>query len=198
VVRGHALYFMAERRQFLIQVNVAAAVILPNPAAMLVLKNHLALLPAMRAPLRAVVWLAPQRLLTPLLAALFTHLLRGQPLTGRLAVLTGKRVSLFISGPDHELRFLVTANGLANGWGGHSGEPWDVRIRGSFDDFWLMATRTEDPDMLFFSRRLTIEGDTETGLILKNLLDALEYDWRAHVEAVIGPLAALLPARRDR
>jgi len=182
----------------LIQVNVAAAGITPNLAVMLAPKNLLALLPAMRAPLRAVVRLAPQRLLTPLLAALFTHLLRGQPLTGRLAVLAGKRVSLFIRNPDHELRFLVTARGLANGWGGHSAEPWDVRIRGGFDDFWLMATRTEDPDTLFFNRRLTIEGDTETGLALKNLLDALEYDWRAHVEAVLGPLAGLLPARRIR
>ncbi len=165
---------------------------------MLVPENHLVLLPAMRAPLRAVVRLAPQRLLTPLLAATFTHLLRGQPLTGQLAALAGKRVNLLISDPDSELRFRITTSGLADGWGGHSGEPWDVRIRGGFDDFWLMATRTEDPDMLFFNRRLTIEGDTETGLALKNLLDALEYDWRAHVAAVIGPLAALLPVRRDR
>ena len=165
---------------------------------MLVPENYPALLSAMRAPLRAFIRLAPQRLLTPLLAALFTHLLRGQPLTGRLAALAGKRVSLLINEPNSELRFRITASGLADGWGGQHGEPWDVRIRGSFDDFWLMATRAEDPDTLFFNRRLTIEGDTETGLVLKNLLDALEYDWRAHVAAVVGPLAALLPARRDR
>jgi predicted lipid carrier protein YhbT len=37
--------------------------------------------------------------------------------------------------------------------------------------------REEDPDTLFFARRLTIEGDTELGLVAKNLLDGI--DWRA-------------------
>ena len=64
---------------------------------------------------------------------------------------------------------------------------WDVRIRGCFDDFWALATRREDPDTLFFQRRLALEGDTDTGLALKNLLDSLEYDWRAHVAAVLAP-----------
>ena len=34
--------------------------------------------------------------------------------------------------------------------------------------------RDEDPDTLFFARRLTIEGDTELGLMVKNALDALD------------------------
>jgi predicted lipid carrier protein YhbT len=37
----------------------------------------------------------------------------------------------------------------------------------------LLATRRVDPDTLFFERRLLIEGDTETGLRLKNVLDAI-------------------------
>jgi len=37
-----------------------------------------------------------------------------------------------------------------------------------------MLTRQEDPDTLFFHRRLTIEGDTELGLFAKNLLDRVE------------------------
>jgi predicted lipid carrier protein YhbT len=37
-----------------------------------------------------------------------------------------------------------------------------------------MARREEDPDTLFFSRRLIMEGDTELGLVVKNTLDALE------------------------
>ena len=41
-----------------------------------------------------------------------------------------------------------------------------------------------------FNRRLSIEGDTETGLYVKNLLDSLEFDWEAHVRAVLArPLA---------
>ena len=34
--------------------------------------------------------------------------------------------------------------------------------------------RKEDPDTLFFSRRQSMQGDTELGLLLKNTLDALE------------------------
>lgn len=173
------------------QVNVCARGKLPNCEHMLTRK----FLPP-QPPLRLLLRLAPERVLTPLLATLFTHLLRGQPLTARLALLAGKRVSLFLVDLPCELRFRITPDGLANGWEAHANPPWDVRIRGTFDDFWRMATRTEDPDTLFFNRRLAIEGDTETGLAIKNLLDALEYDWRAHVGAVIGPLAALLPSRR--
>lgn len=165
---------------------------MPNP------KNLLALLPPVQWPLRLALRLAPEALLASLIAALATHLLRGQLLQERLAQLAGKRVSLLMTDPACELRFRIGGRGLASGWDSRAGPGWDVRIRGSFDDFWLMATRAEDPDTLFFNRRLAIEGDTETGLALKNLLDALEYDWRAHVAAVAGPLAALLPARRGR
>lgn len=42
-------------------------------------------------------------------------------------------------------------------------------------DFLQLARRAEDPDTLFFSRRLTMEGDTELGLVVKNSLDALDF-----------------------
>ena len=38
-----------------------------------------------------------------------------------------------------------------------------------------MVSRQEDPDTLFFNRSLAIEGDTELGLRVKNMLDALEW-----------------------
>ena len=50
----------------------------------------------------------------------------------------------------------------------------DVTFTARAADLLLLATRRADPDMLFFDRRLVIEGDTETGLLLKNLLDAIE------------------------
>ena len=37
-----------------------------------------------------------------------------------------------------------------------------------------MLARQEDPDTLFFHRRLSIDGDTELGLLVKNLLDRIE------------------------
>lgn len=63
-------------------------------------------------------------------------------------------------------------------WGGRlrlvegSGE---ATIRGSLSAFKTLAERTQDPDQLFFQRRLVIEGETELGLGIKNLLDSL--DW---------------------
>lgn len=50
----------------------------------------------------------------------------------------------------------------------------DVRIGGNAYEFLLLVSRREDPDTLFFQRRLRIEGDTELGLHVKNFLDAWE------------------------
>lgn len=50
----------------------------------------------------------------------------------------------------------------------------DLAISASAHDFMCLAQRQEDPDTLFFSRRLAMEGDTELGLVVKNALDALE------------------------
>lgn len=50
----------------------------------------------------------------------------------------------------------------------------EVCISARAADFLKVALREEDPDTLFFQRRMKIEGDTELGLNLKNHLDALE------------------------
>lgn len=55
----------------------------------------------------------------------------------------------------------------------NSGEA-DLTISASAYDFVLLARRQEDPDTLFFSRRLAMEGDTELGLLVKNTIDAIE------------------------
>ena len=50
----------------------------------------------------------------------------------------------------------------------------DLTISANAQDFLRLAQRQEDPDTLFFNRRLSMEGDTELGLLVKNALDALE------------------------
>ena len=50
----------------------------------------------------------------------------------------------------------------------------DLTISANASDFLALAQRQEDPDTLFFSRRLAMEGDTELGLMVKNALDAME------------------------
>ena len=70
----------------------------------------------------------------------------------------------------------------------------DLTLSASAHDFLRLAQRQEDPDTLFFSRRLSIEGDTELGLVVKNALDALELpvfdlqQWLPH--QVLARLAA--------
>lgn len=66
----------------------------------------------------------------------------------------------------------------------------DVTIRADMRDFLALARREEDPDTLFFSRRLVMEGDTELGLLVKNTLDAV--DWRALGPAPPGRVLAAL------
>lgn len=53
-------------------------------------------------------------------------------------------------------------------------ETFDLSFRANLSAFLQLVARQEDPDTLFFNRELSIEGDTELGLVVKNMLDALE------------------------
>ncbi|MDR0996579.1 MAG: SCP2 sterol-binding domain-containing protein [Zoogloeaceae bacterium] len=53
--------------------------------------------------------------------------------------------------------------------------PFDVSFAGNAAAFLKLLLREDDPDTLFFNRDLFIEGDTELGLAIKNMLDAI--DW---------------------
>lgn len=101
--------------------------------------------------------------------------------------LVGRRYAIRVNDLGLTLRFTVTPRGFAP----DSGAP-DLTISASARDFLLLLSRREDPDTLFFSRRLVSEGDTELGLIVKNLLDALDTD------LVLGrlPLPMAWTARR--
>jgi predicted lipid carrier protein YhbT len=50
----------------------------------------------------------------------------------------------------------------------------DVTITADSDALWSLLTGREDADMLFFSRRLVMTGDTEFGLLIRNTLDAID------------------------
>jgi predicted lipid carrier protein YhbT len=157
------------------------------------------LVSSLRLPLRAI----PDRVHAEVLARAFNHLLRGQNIVARLPELDGKSVRIEITDAACRIDLAIRGMRLAPA---HGRTP-DVTIRGKLEDFWRLATRAEDPDTLFFHRRLSIEGDTETGLHVKNLLDALDYDLEAHVHAVLGghlaaPLLGMLrhlpvPGRRS-
>lgn len=52
----------------------------------------------------------------------------------------------------------------------------DVSFSGNTNDLVLIATRRQDPDTLFFQRKLIVEGDTELGLCVKNLMDSIDLE----------------------
>lgn len=117
-------------------------------------------------------------------AAAVNHLLRGQPLAARLGELSGKRFRLRLTDLSAALTFELRAGGLQP----TSLDP-HVTMSGALADFVALARRREDPDTLFFQRRLVVEGETETGLHLKNLLDGWDYDLEGHIRATLpGPL----------
>lgn len=78
----------------------------------------------------------------------------------------------------------------------------DVILSADAHDFILMAVREEDPDMLFFQRRLRIEGDTEPGFQVQNLMDSIELDAMATAAenwiAATGQIYRLKDYRRVR
>ena len=98
--------------------------------------------------------------------------------------LCGKQICIRVKDANIDFHFTLGANGLV---ARHAVPQPDLTVSASAQDFILLALRKEDPDTLFFSRRLLMEGDTELGLLVKNTLDAME----------LPPLdfRALLPAR---
>lgn len=95
--------------------------------------------------------------------------------------LSGRRYAVHVKDAGLKLRFTLGPRGFSP----DSGEP-DITFIATANDFLLLLSRREDPDTLFFSRRLVSEGDTELGLTVKNLLDALD------PEAVLNRLPAPL------
>ena len=88
----------------------------------------------------------------------------------KFAPLRGKVLRLEIAGLGFGPQLTLDAIGLRPAFGAP-----DVTMRASLADFVALALRREDPDTLFFARRLVLEGDTALGLEIKNALDALAW-----------------------
>lgn len=71
-----------------------------------------------------------------------------------------------------------------------------VTFSASAEDFVRLALQLEDPDTLFFNRRLRIEGDTDLGLTAKNLLDGVELE--AMMAQMPAPVRMALNLLRQR
>lgn len=128
-------------------------------------------LPECPAPVAALLARLPAYPGSMLFAAALNAALAARLPADVAALLCGRKLSLQVR--DARLRFDFT-------WTGNRfaalrrPEASDLTISATGPDFVRMARRQEDPDTLFFSRRLALEGDTELGLVVKNTLDALE------------------------
>jgi len=91
---------------------------------------------------------------------------------GALEPLQGKTVSLEASDLGTRLRVSYDGNRF-KAYGGSA--PTDLTIRSTVSGYLALALRREDPDTLFFTRRLVMTGDTELGLVVKNALDAISW-----------------------
>ncbi len=84
----------------------------------------------------------------------------------------GRRFRVVVKDMGLSLFFSVTPWGFQAERNGLA----DVTFTATAQDFARLTLRLEDPDTLFFNRQLLIEGDTDLGLMVKNMLDAVELE----------------------
>ena len=117
------------------------------------------------------VALIPGRAHATVVSKLLNRLLAGQIADGDLEFMSGRNLRVEVM--DAGIRFNLGFDGNRLLAAAEAKAP-DLIFRGNVHDFLLLAARREDSDTLFFQRRLQIEGDTDMGLEIKNLLDAVD------------------------
>lgn len=139
-------------------------------------------------PLSHFLRFVPDKVHTHLISRLGGHLMKGQAITSRLDYMEGKRLQLTIKDTGNCWKFIIRDNQLFDD--AKSDTVADVHIQGDLETFLLLATGNEDPDSLFFSRHLSLEGNTEDGLYIKNLIDAMDFDTTVYLKSILGQTLA--------
>lgn len=65
----------------------------------------------------------------------------------------------------------------------------DVQVRGDLKSLIEVFEGNEDADALFFSRRLSIEGNVETLVTLRNAIDSEDIDLMKELSELFGPFS---------
>lgn len=123
------------------------------------------------APLARMISSLPQYPHALLFTGFLNAALSAHMRPGDLPALHGKRICIRVRDAGIEFHFSVTPSAFVARR--HASHP-DLIISADARDFLQLGLRQEDADTLFFSRRLTMEGETDLGLLVKNTLDALE------------------------
>ncbi len=93
--------------------------------------------------------------------------------SGALADLRGRRIGVEVS--DLGMRWIVEVHTHQLVVLDPVATP-EALVRGTLTDLLQLVSRREDADTLFFQRRLTLTGDVELGLLVRNLLDQLPWE----------------------
>lgn len=144
----------------------------------------------LRHPLKMVPFSLQQNLMERLLASMFKEAITD----GDFEFLAGKWLKVEVS--DLELCWFISEQDGKLVVARHC-EQADVYFSGTTNDLILIAGRKEDPDSLFFQRRLKIEGDTELGLEVKNLMDSLDLDGLGLMKYPLMDLATFIERARE-
>jgi predicted lipid carrier protein YhbT len=123
----------------------------------------------MAIPLGLVPGSVHSRLLATALNWAFAHSLS----VGEFGALHGRRFLLRLVDAPVCFSFTLDSRGFRETRIG--GQP-DLVLSGTLADLLRLVCGREDPDALFFHRRLRMEGDTALGLEVKNLLAAFDPD----------------------
>lgn len=127
--------------------------------------------PRLPGLLRLPISLTPARLHNRLLVTTLNRLFKEELQDDEMDFLQDKIVAIHVIDAGLNIRFTMQQQTIKTC---HTPSAPDLTIEGSAYDFLLLASRREDPDTLFFNRRLKLNGDTELGLYVKNFLDALD------------------------
>ena len=122
----------------------------------------------LRTPVKLIPFAFKQQVLEQVLGWQFRQALED----GELDFLEGRWLSIDV--PDLGLQWFTSVED--NKLIVRKSAQADVTFKADANYLLLIAARKQDPDTLFFQRHLMIEGDTELGLYVKNLMDAIELD----------------------
>ncbi len=129
--------------------------------------------PLFPAPLSLPLKILPSFVHNKVLVTTLNKIFATELKEGELDFLQDKIIHISIEDGGVDYRFTLNNNKLE---AADKNATADLILQGTIYNYLLLASRQEDTDTLFFSRRLRMQGDTELGLYVKNFLDGMDMD----------------------
>ena len=126
--------------------------------------------PSLPSLLTAPLHLVPSRAHSLVLATALNRLFTDELADGEFDFLEGKVFAIEVRDAPVCCRITLRRDRFS----ASSRDKADATVSATVHDFLLLMAQQEDPDTLFFQRRLLISGEADLGLEVKNLLDAVD------------------------